>query len=555
MNFEKLNIIKNKNDVCTEFNILDNNKNKVYINLNLNNIFYKYNRFNNNLILFIEKNSEIGILYTKLIKYTLNNIEIDNLNINNFNNLQIGKKHIINEKEYMRIEIIITKYSNIFIDKKNLKYKLSINKINYIKNEILKNNLKFIKININKIRIKNNLYLKHYFYCNSLEINNKNKFNFKKSNLDFSIYQNNFFLKYNYNSNLIFNDKLKLFINLNKNEFTIVENKFLIKKEKINYYQEEIKNRFEQIYNKNSEEKYQFVFLNKNEEIDNISYTNLCFKRNIKNKKDKFIDNYLDSYFDNIYIINKNYNQQKINNIYSKNKLIKLILENDIDYINITIIPQLWNDKENKKIIFYMKIHECYLYINNKNLKNKSINYHELILDRISFNYKNDNSTSLYYKNEEVIEQFLLKTPYIYKNNIIFEKNKIKIIIKDFIFLSILYDIHKKINNELDDTFKTYNIVKNYNGERFIYVNYYNFNKIYIKLFDSNNVEYVKVINSLKDLNYIISTNYKISFELSFFIKSYFNKVKNKNINYLNLVVKNIHVPKKESFVNYKINV
>ena len=87
MNFENLYIIKNKNDVCTEFNILDNNKNKIYIKLNLNNIFYKYNRFNNNLILFIEKNSEIGILYTKLIKYTFNNIKIYNLNINNFNNL------------------------------------------------------------------------------------------------------------------------------------------------------------------------------------------------------------------------------------------------------------------------------------------------------------------------------------------------------------------------------------------------------------------------------------------------------------------------------------
>ena len=199
-----------------------------------------------------------------------------------------------------------------------------------------------------------------------------------------------------------------------------------------------------------------------------------------------------------------------------------------------------------------MKICECYLYINNKKIKNKSINYHELSLDNICFDHKNDNSTSIYYKNNEEIDNLLLKTPFIYKNDIVFEKNKIKIIIKDFIFLSVLYDIHKKINSELDECFKTYNIVKNNDGERFIYLNYYNFNKIYIKLFNTNNVEYVKIIDNLKDLNYIINSKNKISFELSFFIKSYYNKLIDKNINYLNLVIKNIQIPKKENLLTIK---
>ena len=98
MNLNNLYIIKNKNDKFTEFSILDKNKNKVFVDLNLNDSFYKYNRFNNNLIIFIDKNSEIGLLYTNLIKYSLNNIDIDKLDIEDFNNLKINKEYSINKK-------------------------------------------------------------------------------------------------------------------------------------------------------------------------------------------------------------------------------------------------------------------------------------------------------------------------------------------------------------------------------------------------------------------------------------------------------------------------
>ena len=103
---------------------------------------------------------------------------------------------------------------------------------------------------------------------------------------------------------------LNYFFNLRKNDFIILKNNFLIKNEKIKHYQRDIQNRFEEIYLKNLNEEYEFVFLNNNEEIESKLYTNLTFRRNLKNKKNKFIDNYIDSYYDNIYIINKSYDQK-----------------------------------------------------------------------------------------------------------------------------------------------------------------------------------------------------------------------------------------------------
>jgi hypothetical protein len=553
MNFNNLYIIQNKNNNFSEFIFLDSQKKKVFYDLSLTENEYKYSRFNNDLIIYVKHNSTFGIFFKKILDYSLNNLDIKDISIDDYNKTFIENNFVINNENYYRIKIKITKNNKIFVQNSKLKYQLTINKNNFLRNEILKKNILKIKIYINKLSFNEKLKMKTYFYSSIIEIKENNNLEIDKNNIIINLYKNYFFLKYNYNSNIYFKNELKIFTTIDKNEFIIKDNSLYILKNKIDSNIKKIKSSF--LYHESNNE-YSINFNNiiEYKSFNEKEYININFKKNIPKNNDKFIENFKESKYENVYVINKNFYIKKLNNLYSKYKLINFIKKNDVKKLELVINPMIW--KNDSDYVFYVKIISCKIFINTESFESysKSVNYIDVCINNIIIN--NNKTTLLYKYNKSEESKFLLRTHNIFNKNIEFDynKNKIKIRIKDYMMISLLNDIYNKIDIVFNGDIKNVIVYLNRKNEHYVYCNIKNFQKINIKLYSHYNSGYSKIINNINDLLNVITFNKSVSFGLLFFIKTYLDNNGN-NIYYLNTVIDSIFLPERDSMLNFKIQV
>lgn len=492
ININKLQIIKyfESIDIFTELNIDKNTQklnllkfiNEKNINKKLSLILYNKNHLNNTKI-----NKKKLIIYNNLITKQLYNFKTKKLILNkllifNYNNksiIRVKKQNILKQRQIYNISYNYT--LNIY----NIYYYFILN--------ILKN-LEIIKV----LKNKNFIYL---FF----NIFNKIQNLFFKNNLNFKILKNKNITNNNIKPLLLIENNNKI---LNKTYITNIKNNLTILFQLIfNYYK--LCNNI-----KSNSYKYKifYKFLINDLIIIYLNNSNYNIKQNI--------NNYINIYIKNYYIILQFKNNIKLNYFslkYLKTKLfqtntikannIKLLLTklntNINTYNKIEILPTISNintNTNNLKLI--IKPRNKYFKINLKNKKFKTLKKNQIII-------KNQNK---YYK------IFILKTKKIKnlnRKNKRF-KNKSNLIKKSNILKNLKLN-YKNLNYYLKN-FKNYHIKHIYNSPIIKNVVY---NKSLLILQNPNKIKNLhkfnknlKIKSKKKLTNKIkINNNFKIKFE------------------------------------------
>lgn len=446
ININKLQIIKyfESIDIFTELNIDKNTQklnllkfiNEKNINKKLSLILY-----NKNYLINTKINKKKLIIYNNLIIKQLYNFKTKKLILNkllifNYNNKSI----IINKKKYN-----IKQYQKYDI---NYNYILKIYNIYYY---FLLNTLK--NLNINKI-LKNKNFI--YLFFN---IFNKIQNLFFKNNLNYKILKNKNITNNYIKPLLLVENNNKI---LNKTYIKNIKNNLIILFQLIfNYYK--LCNNIKKNSNKY---KIFYKFLINDLIIIYLNNSNYNIKKNI--------NNYINIYIKNYYIILKFKNNIKLNYFSLKYLKTKLIQTNKIKYNNIKILL----NKSNTNINTYNKVE----IIPTFNIINNNINNLKLIVK---------------FKNKYFKTNFKNKKFKILKKNQIIIKNK-----KKYYKIFILKTKKIKSLNKKNKKFKNKsNLIKKSNILKNLKLNYKNLN-YYLKNYKNYHIKYIYNSSIIKNVIY-----------------------------------------------------
>jgi uncharacterized Fe-S cluster protein YjdI len=323
---------------------------------------------------------------------SLNNINLIDLQLNNFNN--INKKDIYEFRNYLLDKNEILNFIKndkivIFFNNYNLRLKNPILNLEFIRSSKFNNNLFFFSINNNIFKNSNlkNLNFMNSFYINFLKGNNY--FNlFISKNIKFNNY--NFLI---FNSINIVNTNMNLFKIFNIKSFYLPSNLFEL-------------NRLE----------FNLEIVNNSNNFKNINYLNIVLEDNL------YLNNFLykkilNNFIFNIFFSSHNLYHLNLNNfkLFDFILPLNLFIENYINTYNLYGIYQKsyrinnWF-KNSKSLIYFLKF--LILNLNIRYNKNIILNFNNLVNKKIKF-YKN-NSNFFFFKHKTKIINWFNQN--IYKN-------------------------------------------------------------------------------------------------------------------------------------------